>query len=595
MPLWAFVLLTAVLGERGIPSARAQTSSLQQAMFNTQTFRPTLGVGNLFTVQGTQLPLDRWPLGAVVLEVASRPLRLVIQDTRETYAATVPATFTAHLLAGAGITRWLSAALALPVVLYQGFDSRTPTSDVPNNPTVAGVGDLRLLTKFHLLSKNGFGLAAVPEFTFPTGSQSSFRGDNTFGIEPRLAADYRFKNGIFIAANLGVYVRTYNRTVDYDLVRVSDQIRYGFGAGVPLPKGFAVSAELTGAAGLSKLVGGPLYTPLEWYAGARYALQRGLELSAGVGGGLVGAVGSPNFRFFAGVSYALPGGRAAPARREVEPARAEGTSAPELATRPTAPGPDADQDGVTDKDDRCPREPGPAANGGCPDRDEDKDGVVDRLDKCPKQPGPKEGKGCPLLTIDETSMTLALPLRFQAGSIELDTASRPTVAALVTAWLANPTIKRVLISVTASGTSHHATRKLATRRARALSELLVAAGAAADLLAITPVGEPGSDEVTRIDLVREAATVKAEPAKAEPSKSEPIKSEPSKSEPSKSEPIKSEPESPAPKRHHHSRQEPTASSDEDEEGSAHHHRGKRSHHDKSGKAKKSDREKRHHH
>ena len=33
---------------------------------------------------------------------------------------------------------------------------------------------------------------------------------------------------------------------------------------------------------------------------------------------------------------------------------------------------------------------------GGPDKDSDGDGVVDRLDKCPTQPGPKENDGCPL-------------------------------------------------------------------------------------------------------------------------------------------------------------------------------------------------------
>ena len=56
---------------------------------------------------------------------------------------------------------------------------------------------------------------------------------------------------------------------------------------------------------------------------------------------------------------------------------------------------DIDQDGVPDKEDRCPTEKGAIENGGCPDRDTDSDGVIDRLDKCPAQAGPSENGGCP--------------------------------------------------------------------------------------------------------------------------------------------------------------------------------------------------------
>lgn len=94
---------------------------------------------------------------------------------------------------------------------------------------------------------------------------------------------------------------------------------------------------------------------------------------------------------------------------------------------PTEPGlaifkgcPDSDGDGIPDKDDECPNEPGLAEFQGCPDTDgdgipdkddacpevaglkefqgcpdTDGDGVPDNLDKCPNEKGPKENQGCP--------------------------------------------------------------------------------------------------------------------------------------------------------------------------------------------------------
>ena len=61
---------------------------------------------------------------------------------------------------------------------------------------------------------------------------------------------------------------------------------------------------------------------------------------------------------------------------------------------------DGDGDGVPDATDRCPRESGPAENGGCPvpvpPSDRDGDGVPDNRDRCPDQRGSVENAGCPI-------------------------------------------------------------------------------------------------------------------------------------------------------------------------------------------------------
>ena len=55
--------------------------------------------------------------------------------------------------------------------------------------------------------------------------------------------------------------------------------------------------------------------------------------------------------------------------------------------------PDTDGDGIADKDDACPTLVGTLALKGCPDKD--KDGVADKDDACPDIAGVKELKGCP--------------------------------------------------------------------------------------------------------------------------------------------------------------------------------------------------------
>jgi len=55
--------------------------------------------------------------------------------------------------------------------------------------------------------------------------------------------------------------------------------------------------------------------------------------------------------------------------------------------------PDTDGDGIPDHLDECPTEAGLPEHDGCPDSDGD--GIPDHLDECPNEPGPKENNGCP--------------------------------------------------------------------------------------------------------------------------------------------------------------------------------------------------------
>ena len=56
--------------------------------------------------------------------------------------------------------------------------------------------------------------------------------------------------------------------------------------------------------------------------------------------------------------------------------------------------PDKDNDGVEDSKDQCPDQAGTVALNGCPDADGD--GVADKDDKCPTVAGPQSNGGCPM-------------------------------------------------------------------------------------------------------------------------------------------------------------------------------------------------------
>jgi outer membrane exchange protein TraA len=386
--------------------AHAQTNAIS---INAQTFRPAIGPENIFTVEGTRTP-GRWvPMANVLFEWAYRPLRLLNSANNMTVADTVPNMVTLHLMGGIGITRWFSVGLDLPVVVYQGFDPNTPASDAMA-PASAGIADLRLVTKFRIINNNdgGFGLAFVPQFTAPTGKGTEFRGDDTFGIEPRVAVDYKTKSGFIVALNASVLLRFQDQLARN--VRVSHQVRYGLGAFLPLPAGFGLAGEVEG--GTSFFNADTIYTPLEAYLGVRWIHQTGININLGGGPGLTPVAGSPQFRLFASVGYLPMGPRkkepVKPHVVDLDPDRDGLIGDNDRCTtvwgppeNQGCPDVDTDKDGIIDREDKCPLEPGPKENHGCPDKDRDNDGLVDRLDSCPDEPGPLENNGCPLLDTDK--------------------------------------------------------------------------------------------------------------------------------------------------------------------------------------------------
>ena len=115
--------------------------------------------------------------------------------------------------------------------------------------------------------------------------------------------------------------------------------------------------------------------PLEARGGLSYG--RDVVFTVGGGAGIIGDVGSPQFRVFGGVQWT-------PTFR------------------------DADHDGFEDESDRCPQQAedrdGFQDGDGCPDPDNDGDGVLDAADKCDAaredMDGFQDEDGCPELDND---------------------------------------------------------------------------------------------------------------------------------------------------------------------------------------------------
>jgi outer membrane protein OmpA-like peptidoglycan-associated protein len=154
---------------------------------------------------------------------------------------------------------------------------------------------------------------------------------------------------------------------------------------------------------------------------------------------------------------------------------------------------DNDKDGVSDSADRCPNEPGPAANRGCPDTDRDGDTVVDRLDNCPDQAGSPAKQGCvdeQSVRLEDGRLDLLDKVYFASNQARILPRSFPLLRNVAKVLVAHTGITRVRVEGHTDDRGDDAYNlDLSQRRAEAVVAFLVEQGVAAERLEAQGFGE----------------------------------------------------------------------------------------------------------
>ncbi len=154
------------------------------------------------------------------------------------------------------------------------------------------------------------------------------------------------------------------------------------------------------------------------------------------------------------------------------------------------PWPDTDGDGVLDKDDACVDVAGPAENNGCPWPDTDGDGILDKDDACPTVPGLAQYNGCPKptdVTVDEIQTQLkAVYFDFNKATIRPESNDKLDAAATI--------IKKdgghyLLVGMTDAKGSAAYNLDLSQKRAAAVVAALDARGVDVNALKSMGIGE----------------------------------------------------------------------------------------------------------
>jgi OOP family OmpA-OmpF porin len=373
-----------------------------------------------------------------------------------------------HLSGAYALRDWLELAVDLPLTAYQatGFaalQASTGFVDPNGLPSSFGLGDLRALGKFRLLSqgRSPVSVAAIAEVRLPTGAERSFLGERGAFLAPRAVAERRFFGRLTAALELGYGFRT--SPSNYLNLYVGDEIDGSLSASFDAPerwlrvswlKRWTLYGELLMAtparAPFTASAAEALKTPLEALLGIRAALPRDLVLTVGGGTGVAlrSGFGRESFRIFAGLRW----------ERRVQDRDGDGVpddddhcpDVPGPASNAGCPEgeiPDRDHDGVPDREDRCPDVPGSKELDGCPDRDGDD--VPDNDDKCPDEPGPAANDGCPVIgqqvVFEKHKLRLKGSVTFEFGSATLKKESNGLLDEVVTVLKQHGEVKRVRV------------------------------------------------------------------------------------------------------------------------------------------------------
>jgi outer membrane protein OmpA-like peptidoglycan-associated protein len=412
-----FLAILAVSVLFSASPATAQT--VYQKSFSPQLFEPAIGVRQTFLSVEGAATAEHLGFGlGLFFNYQHKPLVLFTETTsgggsggfdisgsKETVL--IRNHLTADLYGALGLRfGWfrLQIGMALPVNLWLKGNDVDDQGNVTGSFTSTSIGDLRIQLKLMLFEKlAGFSLAFSPIITIPTGclagagslsgcdKDGELGGDSNVSARPRFALSWE-RGKLLAALNVGAIFRESAQVFSSE---VSHRLTYGVAGGYQVGKRWFPFVELAGQAGFGTKsdcredpnTGKAVCTstsstdldafPLELLLGSHINLPKGFQVTAGLGFGLIKAIGSPQFRVLAGVRWA-----------------------PDLR--------DTDGDGVYDTDDKCPAQPedkdGFQDEDGCPDPDNDGDLIPDIRDKCPNEREDKDGfqddDGCPELDND---------------------------------------------------------------------------------------------------------------------------------------------------------------------------------------------------
>jgi outer membrane protein OmpA-like peptidoglycan-associated protein len=404
----------------------------EEARFPIERFRPAIDNSGVIDVDSGDVGVPfAWNIGAFA-NYALNPLVLVRNGQRGD--ALIAHRVGLNVTAALSLFEWVELGLDAPVTLFQARDLGVLVDDVIADPdlTAVGIGDLRMLAKVRILrARDQFvDVALIPAITvptgFPAGDSGNYVGEGQVTFVPELAIsrdlDFRRLGRVRIAGNIGYRFRFEERK--FANITVGQELLYRAGVGyrfgsVPVQIGLTASGATRA---FEPFYSGFEENPLEAILGVDYDVLPFLNISGGVGKGILSGFGTPDLRVFAGLRFffAPPVAERVVGDRDGDGLLDDRDDCPDepedkdgFEDEDGCPDLDNDKDGIPDTGDRCPNDPedkdGFEDDDGCAEPDNDHDGVLDGDDGCINVPGPKENRGCPVTEKDRDHDTILDP------------------------------------------------------------------------------------------------------------------------------------------------------------------------------------------
>jgi outer membrane protein OmpA-like peptidoglycan-associated protein len=407
-----FVRLSAVAALLCASSALAQPAGLPGFELERLELNPN-GRGSLLMGTGELLPKGGFRV-SLAGQYENDPLVMYRDGNR--LGSVVSDRVTAHLLAAWAPMHWLELGVQLPLVAWQRGDDLSAQG--VGKPAGTGLSTPSAHVRLGLLEQRReapVDLALELGVGLPVGSVDTLSRDGLVRLTPRVMVGRSF-GALRAGVEAAVLVRP--AVVLGDTGTVQDELGNEVRLGAVLAttgEGLRGELDVRGTVPLSRES-----KSLEVLAGLRLPVGESVEAYALGGPGFGDTPGTPTFRVLLGV--AVGGGERVRASRQRDddgdgvsnaddacPSQAGPAELKGCPAQPVKPAVqvvaeasvDTDGDGVANAADQCPTEAGPAERQGCPVKDTDRDGLEDAADKCPTEAGPASRQGCPVKDTDD--------------------------------------------------------------------------------------------------------------------------------------------------------------------------------------------------
>jgi len=447
----------------------------QQGGFTLDQFQPAPAGDRFFGVQGGDPGGHLVPRLMLLGDYAYQPLVLYRGTGEQAVGNVVSNQAILHIAASIALWNRLSISADMPLALLNNGDNPSGGGQPLSSPSGVAAGDLRAGLRLRLVGEpdSAASLSVAGYVYVPTGQQGKYTSDGAIHGTPALVLSGE-GDSVAYAVTAGADLR---KQGTFATTTLGSQLTFGAAVALLLSDRMVqIGPEVYGntvMTGSDRF--GRATTNVEGILGMRVRLGP-MVLGLGAGPGITRGLGTPTLRGVVSLAYSPlpekplpppPPPKRPPPRKPVPPSDRDKDGIPDKSDAcPDEPGvktndpatngcppppPDRDGDGILDKDDACPDLKGvhsddPTQNG-CPP-DTDGDGIRDDVDACPNEKGKADPdpqkNGCPTsVRVTEQEIIILEQVRFKTGSAVILKASDDLLFQVAVVMSEHPEIRKI--------------------------------------------------------------------------------------------------------------------------------------------------------